>query len=139
MVQTINRVEVPVANKRELRTLTLASLISFVCIFCALWSWMPSWEGFDRFPGLICTLPFWLPFGFVLLRLHQGRIMSGLVLAGTMGCALFVPGIFLVRFVVEWQRSWSIGINLAVALLMQPVIVVAAVGALRHMQIARRD
>ena len=100
---------------------------------------MPSWRGFDRFPGLICILPFWMPYGLVLLRLYQGRIMSGMVLAGTMSCALFVPGVYLVRFVIEWQRSWWIGFNLAVALLMQPVMVVATVGVLRYKQIPRRD
>jgi hypothetical protein len=139
MDQTINQVGVPAVKPPWLRALTVASLISLVCVFCALWSWMPSWKGFDRFPGLICILPFWLPYGFVLLRLYRGRIMSGLVLAGTMGCVLFIPGVLLVRFIIEWQKSWWIGINLAVALLMQLVMVVAAVGALRSMKIVRSD
>lgn len=65
--------------------------------------------------------------------------MSGLALAAAMGCALFVPGIFLLRFVIKWQRSWWIGINFALALLLQPVMVVAAVGALRSPRIVRRD
>jgi len=139
MVQTTSQLEVPPSNQPGLRVVAVASLTSLVCIFCAIWSWMPFWRGIDRFPGLICILPFWMPYGFVLLRLYQGRIMSGMVLAGTMGCALFVPGVFLVRFVIEWQRSWWIGINLAVALLMQPVMVIAAVEALRYTQIPRRD
>jgi hypothetical protein len=100
---------------------------------------MPSWKDFDRFPGLICILPFWMPYGFVLLRLYQGRIKSGLMLAVTMGCALFVLGIFLLRFVVEWERSWWIRTNLALALLMQPVLVAAAIWTLRSMQSAPRD
>jgi hypothetical protein len=139
MVQTTSQVEVQAGNPPGLRAVAVASLISLVCIFFAIWSWMPSWRGFDRFPGLICILPFWIPYGFVLLRLYQGRIMSGMMLAGTMGCALFVPGVFLVRFVIEWQRSWWIVINLAVALLMQPVMVIATARALRYMQIPRRD
>ena len=61
------------------------------------------------------------------------------MLAVTIGCALFVPGIFLLRFVVEWQRSWWIQTNLALALLMQPVLVVAAIWTLRSMQRAPRD
>jgi len=65
--------------------------------------------------------------------------MSGLVLAGTMGCVLFIPGVLLARFIIEWQKSWWIGIDLAVALLMQLVMVVAAVGALRSMKIVRSD
>ena len=139
MVQTTNQVKVPAGNQPGLRAVAVASLISLVCIFCAIWSWMPYWRGFDRFTGIICILPFWLPYGFVLLRLYQGRIMSGMVLAGTMSCALFVPGVYLVRFVIEWQRSWWIGINLAVALLMQPVIAIATARALWYMQIPRRD
>ena len=139
MVQITDQVKVPAGNQPGLRAVAVASLISLVCIFCAIWSWMPYWRDFARFPGLICILPFWLPYGFVLLRLYQGRIMSGMVLAGTMSCALFVPGVFVVRFVIEWQRSWWIGINLAVALLMQPVIVIATARALTYMQIPRRD
>jgi hypothetical protein len=139
MVQTTNQVKLLAGNQPGLRVVAVASLISLVCIFCAIWSWMPYWRGFDRFTGIICVLPFWMPYGFVLLRLYQGRIMSGMMLAGTMSCALFVPGVYLVRFVIEWQRSWWIGINLAVALLMQPVIVIATARALRYMQIPRRD
>jgi hypothetical protein len=141
---------VPAGNQPGLRAVAVACAISLVCIFCAIWSWMPSWyyghrqsfygtDHFERFPGLVYILPFWIPYGFVLLRLYQGRIKSGLVLAATMGCALFVPGVFLLRFVVEWERSWWIGINLAVALLMQPVMVIAAARVLRYMQFPRRD
>ena len=65
--------------------------------------------------------------------------MSGLALAAAMGFALFVPGIFLLRFVIEWQRSWWIGVNFALALLLQPLMVIAAVVALRSVRIGRRD
>lgn len=139
MVQAISQVDVPPANQREPRAVAVPSLISLICIFCALWSWMPSWKGFERFPGLICILPFWMPYGFVLLRLYQGRIKSGLVLAAVMGCALFVPGVFLLQFVFEWEKSWWIRANLVLALLMQPVLVAAAVAALRSMRLASRD
>jgi hypothetical protein len=138
MVQAISQVDVPAVNQPGLRAVVVASLISLVCIICALWSWMPSWKGFDRFPGLICILPFWMPYGFVLLRLYQGRIKSGLVLAGAMGCALFVPGVVLLHYVFEWERSWWIKTNLAFALLVQPVLVLASVGVLRSMQLAPR-
>jgi hypothetical protein len=136
MVQPISEVNVPV-NRPGQRAVAVASSISLVCIFCAFWSWMPSWKDFDRFPGLVCILPFWMPYGFVLLRLYQGLIKSGLVLAATMGCALFVPGVFLLRFVVEWERSWWIQTNLELALLMQPVLVAAAIWTL--MQRAPQD
>ena len=100
---------------------------------------MPSWKEFDRFPGLICILPFWLPYGFILLRLYGGRVKSGLALAVAMGCALFVPGAFLLRFVIEWERSWWVQSNLALALLMQPVLVAAAIWTFRSVQRAPRS
>jgi hypothetical protein len=131
MLQTISQVGLlAVARSRE-RAVAVASSVSFVCIFCALWSWMPSWKDFERFPGLICILPFWLPYGFILLRLYGGRVKSGLVLAVAMGCALIVPGVFLIRFVTEWDQGWWIRGNLALALLMQPVLVAAAIRTYR--------
>ena len=108
MVNVLSRDEVPASNRRPLHAVAVVSLISFFCIICAIWNWMPAWKGFERFPGLVCILPFWLPYGFVFLRVLQGRIKSGLFLAGVMGCALLVPGIFLLRFVFEWERSWWI-------------------------------
>ena len=139
MVHAISPVDEPTVHRPELRVVTVASSVSLICIFCAFWSWMPFWKGFERFPGLVCILPFWMPYGFVLLRLHQNRVISGLGLAATMGCALFVPGVLVARFAIEWQRSWWIGINLAVALLMQPVMAAAALRALRYLRIVRRD
>jgi hypothetical protein len=140
MVQAISRFDLLEAAKLHgRRVVAVASFLSLVCIFCAFWSWIPHWKYSDRPVGLICILPFWVPYGFVLVRLYEGRVLSGLVLAGTMGCALFVPGVLLMRFVIEWQRSWWIGTNLAVALLMQLVIVVAAVVSLKYMQIDRRN
>jgi hypothetical protein len=131
-------VDVPAVNQSRRRAVVVACLISLLCMICAIWSWMPSWKGFHRFPGLICILPFWMPYGFVVLRLYQGRVKSGLVLAGVMGCALFVPGVVLLRYVFEWERSWWIKTNLAFALLVQPVLVVAAVGALRSIHLTPR-
>lgn len=100
---------------------------------------MPTWDGFERFPGLICILPFWLPYGFVFLRVYQGRTKSGLVLAGVMACALLVPGVFLLRFVFEWEKSWWIKANLGLALLMQPLLVLTVAVALSSTPLARRD
>jgi hypothetical protein len=56
-----------------------------------------------------------------------------------MGCALFVPGIYLFRFVVEWPQSWWVRTNIAIALLIQPVLVVAAVWTYRSLPPACRD
>jgi hypothetical protein len=139
MVKVLSRVEAPIVNRRALHAVAAASLISFFCILCAMWSWMPAWDGFKRFPGLICILPFWLPYGFVFLRVYQGRTKSGLVLAGVMACALLVPGIVLLRFVFEWERSWWIKANLGLALLMQPLLVLTVAVALSSTPLARRD
>jgi len=139
MVKRINQVEVPALSQPWLRTVVVASLISFVCIFCAFWSWIPYWKDFNRSEGMLCIFPFWLPYLFVLVRLYEGRVLSGLVLAGTMGWTLLAPGVLLIHFVIEWQRNWWIEMNLAVALLAQPVAAVAAVESLGYMQIARRD
>lgn len=138
MIQPISQLDVSAVNQGGLRAVAVASLVSLFCIICALWSWIPSWKDFDRFPGLICILPFWVPYAFVLLRLFQGRIKSGLVLAGVMGCALFVPGVALLHYVFEWERSWWVKTNLALALLVQPVLVSASAGVLRSMQLAPR-
>ncbi|GAC1677224.1 MAG: hypothetical protein PVS2B2_13480 [Candidatus Acidiferrum sp.] len=48
-------------------------------------------------------------------------------LAIAMGCALLVPGVYLLRFVTEWDQGWWIRGNLALALLMQPLLIVAAI------------
>ena len=139
MIQAISQLDVSAVNQRGLRAVVAASLVSLACVICALWSWMPSWKDFNRFPGLICILPFWMPYAFVLLRLYRGRIKSGLVLAAAMGCSLFVPGVVLLHYAFEWERSWWIKTNLALALLVQPVLVLASVGVLRSMRHAPRD
>jgi len=140
MAQSVSPVGLMAAvTRRGQRAVAVASFVSFVCIFCSFWSWIPSWKDFDRFPGLICILPFWLPYGFILLRLYGGKIKSGLALAVAMGCALFVPGVLLLRFVFEWESSWWIQSNLALALLMQPVLVASAISTCRSMQCAPRD
>jgi len=56
-----------------------------------------------------------------------------------MACALLVPGIFLLRFVFEWERSWWIKANLGLALLMQPLLVLTVAVALSSTQLARRN
>jgi hypothetical protein len=43
-----------------------------------------------------------------------------------MGCALLVPGLYVIRFLFKWERNWWILGNLILALLMQPVLVVIA-------------
>jgi len=53
-----------------------------------------------------------------------------------MGCALFVPGVALLHFVFEWERSWWIKTHLVLALLAQPFLVLASVAVLRSMRLA---
>jgi len=136
MVQAISQVDLLEAVKRHgQRVVAVACSISLFCILCVFWSWMPSWKNYE----LLCILPFWMPYAYLLLRLYEGRVESGLALAAAMGCAQFVPGVYLFRFVLEWQRSWWIETNLALALLMQPVLVAAAIWTFRSMGHAPRD
>src|SRR5215467_10606499 len=108
------------------QALIWASAISFVSILLAFWAWIPSWMDSSRLSGLLFLLPFLLPYGFIPLRLHTRRVFSGLTLAIAMGCALFVPGIYVIRFLFKWDRNWWILGNLILALLIQPVLVVIA-------------
>jgi len=116
-------------NSRYLRVLTLASAVVFVSLLGAFWVWIPSWKYPNRLVGLLVLLPFLLPYGFIPLRLNSRRVHSGLTLAIAMGCALVVPGVYLIRFVSKWENNWWILGNLVVALLMQPVLVVIAARA----------
>ena len=111
------------------QALIWASAISFVSILLAFWAWIPSWMDSSRLSGLLFLLPFLLPYGFIPLRLHTRRVFSGLTLAIAMGCALFVPGIYVIRFLFKWERNWWIMGNLILALLMQPVLIVIAAKA----------
>ncbi len=120
-------------ERRYRQALTWASVVAFVSIFNAFWVWIPSWEGVGRLLGLLILLPFLLPYAFIPLRLHTRRFTSGFRLAIAVGCALFVPGIYLIRFVHTWDKRWWIFGNLILALLMQPVLTAIAAHVLISM------
>lgn len=111
---------------RHQRALIWASTLSFVSILLGFWAWIPSWMHSSRLSGLLFLLPFLLPYGFIPLRLLNRRVFTGLTLAFAIGCALFVPGLYVIRFLFKWERNWWILGNLVLALLMQPVLVVIA-------------
>lgn len=125
------REDIPSALEvRYRRILTWASIVTLVCILSLFWSWTPAGE---RLLDLFALLPFLLPYAFIPLRLHSRRLRSGLTLALAMGCALFIPGIYLLRFALTWdKRSWILG-NLILSLLMQPVLIVLAAKTLFSM------
>jgi hypothetical protein len=116
---------VPEFRYREV--LACASAVSFVSILLPIWAWLP--KDLGRQLGLIAFLPFYLPYAFIPLRLYGQRLRSGLTLAITMGCALVVPGVYLVRFAITWDRRWLVLGNLTVALLMQLVLIIIGVKA----------
>jgi hypothetical protein len=116
---------VPEFRYREV--LACASAVSFVSILLPIWVWLP--KDLGRQLGLIAFLPFYLPYAFIPLRLYGQRLRSGLTLAITMGCALVVPGVYLVRFAITWDRRWLVLGNLTVALLMQLVLIIVGVKA----------
>jgi hypothetical protein len=107
--------------------LAFASAVSFVSIVITLLAWFPKEES--RLLGVLVLLPVFLPYGFIPLRLYGRRLRSGLTLAMTMGGALFIPGIYLVRFAITWDNRWWVLSNLIVALLMQVVLLVVALKA----------
>jgi hypothetical protein len=115
---------------RDLRLLTWASIVTLICILIAFWSWTSSVE---RLPTLLALLPVLLPYGFIPLRLHGQRLRSGLTLSLVMSSALFIPGIYLVRFALTWDKRWWIVGSLITALLMQAVLAVIAAKSLFSM------
>jgi len=124
MAQKLSEGVLPTAALRYRRVLTGASAISFVSILLAFWGWFP--KGESRFLGLLFLLLVLLPYAFIPLRLYGQKLRSGLNLALAMGCALCVPGIYLVRFAFTWDRRWWILGNLILALSMQPILIVTA-------------
>jgi hypothetical protein len=124
MSQELSEGVLPVAVFRYRQVLTWASAISFVSILIAFWVWFPKDES--RLIELLFLLPVLLPYAFIPLRLHGQRVRSGLTLAITMGCALLIPGIYLLRFALTWDKRWWILGNLILGLLMQPVLIVIA-------------
>src|SRR5260370_37079616 len=110
---------------RYRQALTWACAISFVSILLTFWAWFPKDQS--RLLAVLALLPLLLPYAFIPWRLHSQRLRSGLNLAITMGGALFVPGIMLVRFALTWDRRWWILGTLILGLLMQLVLLVLAV------------
>jgi hypothetical protein len=126
----------PAFRYREM--LACASAASLVAVLLIFWAWFPKDES--RLLGLLVLLPVFLPYAFIPLRLYGQRLRSGLTLAITMGCALVVPGIYLVRFAITWDSRWWVFGNLIVALLMQLVLIVVGVKAyIRFPRLPRAD
>jgi hypothetical protein len=107
--------------------LAFASAVSFVSIVITFLAWFPKDE--NRLLGVLVLLPLFVPYGFVPLRLYGRRFRSGLTLAMTMGGALVIPGIYLIRFAITWDNRWWVLSNLTVALLMQLVLLVVGLKA----------
>jgi hypothetical protein len=109
----------------------LTSLASAACIFAAASIHLS--QSFEWFAGLIPLSIFWLPYVFIPFRLRGENIKSGLTLAVAMGSALFLPGIALLYHVHQWEESWWIQGILLLGLLLQPTLVVTAVGAYKSL------
>jgi hypothetical protein len=125
MARELSEGVLPAAAFRYRQVLKWASIISSVSILIAFWVWLPKDES--RLVLLLVLLPVLLPYTFIPLRLYSQRLRGGLTLAIAMGCALFVPGIYLIRFAFTWDRRWWVLGNLILALLMQSVLIVTAV------------
>jgi len=108
---------------RNRQMLTGASSVTLVCILDISWWWSLSGQ---KLLDLFVLLPLLLPYGFIRLRLYSRRFRSGLTLALAMGCAQLIPGMYLLRFALTWDRHWWILGNLILGLLMQIALVVIA-------------
>jgi hypothetical protein len=110
--------------------LTWACAISSISILLTFWTWFPKDE---RLLAVFPLLPLLLPYAFISLRLYSQGFRSGLNLAISMGSALLVPGIMLIRFALLWDRRWWLLGNLILAALMQLVLIVLAVKTYIHL------
>jgi hypothetical protein len=116
--------------------LASASGVSFVSLLITFWVWWPKEEGYKL--GLLLLLPVFLPYAFIPLRLYGHRLRTGLTLAMSMGGALFVPGIYLIRFAITWDNRWWVLCNLIVAILMQlPLFIIALTAYIRLPRLPR--
>src|SRR5258705_3585407 len=115
----------PAFRYREM--LACASAVSLVSVLLIYWVWLPKVES--RLLGSLALLPVVLPYIFIPLRLYGQQPRNGLSSAITMGSALVVPGMYLVRFAITWDSRWWVLGNLIVALLMQLVLIVVGVKA----------
>jgi hypothetical protein len=115
---------------RDLRLLTWASIVTLVCICIVFWSWTSSGQ---RLLYLLALLPVLLPYAFIPLRIRSQRLRSGLTLSLAMSSALFIPGIYLLRFALTWDKRWWIVGSFVTALLMQAVLAVNAANSLLSM------
>ena len=107
------------------------SLASAACLIAA--ECIGLWSSYDWFESLAVLSILWLPYIFIPFRLRGNRIKSGLTLAIAMGSTLFVPGIVFLYYLHEWERSgWTQGIFL-LGLLLQPILVAAALRAYRSL------
>ncbi len=125
------------ANPRLRGVVTLASLVSAGCIMAAASIRLS--QSVEWFEGLAILFVFWLPYVFIPFRLRGEKVKSGLSLAIAMGCALFVPGVALIYHVHQWAESWWIQGTVLLALLIQPILVAAAVRAYKSLPRERHD
>ena len=117
--------DVGVPASRYRPVLTFASAVSFACIVITFLAWFPKEES--RLLGVFVLLPVFLPYGFIPLRLYGGGFRSGITLAMTMGGAMVIAGIYLVRFAITWDNRWWVLTILIVALLMQLILLIVSV------------
>jgi hypothetical protein len=125
-LQPKNAVPIPLLSSGELRhrrILTWTSVLTLVCLVFLILSWVSSEKKLDYFVGL---LPVYLSYGFIVLRLYSGSFRAGLKLAIAMGSAFGIASVYLIRYLIRWDKNWLILGILAIATLLQTVLVVVA-------------
>jgi hypothetical protein len=119
------------------RVVVLTCLVSTICLSAA--TWLRFSQSVEWFPTVLWLFPFWLPYVFVPFRLRGQRIKSGFSLAMAMGGALILPGVALIYYIHEWGENWWLQGTLFVALLVQPILAVAAFRGYKSLPQEPRD
>jgi hypothetical protein len=119
------------------RFVSQACLVSAVCLIAA--TCLRFSQGAEWIQTVLLLSPFWLPYIFIPFRLRGPRIKSGFSLAMAIGGAAFLPGVALIYYIHEWGENGWIEGTLFVALLVQPILAVAAFRGLKSLPREPRD
>lgn len=115
----------------------LGSLASSVCIIAAYL--FANLKTVDWFVGLLFISPCWLPYVFIFFRFRGDQPKTGFSLAIAMGFAAFAPAIAVLYYAHEWHGVWRIQGSLLLLVMLQPILIGAAIRAYNSLPTRPRD
>lgn len=124
-------------QRRRLALLVVCSLISLIGIFT-----LDACAGRHDKGGPLLSMPFWLPYLFVILRSRSEKpkkLKSGFALSVAMGCAMFPPAAWLIWYAHSWNSTGWIQAGLALIALVQLPLIVAGLRGWRSLPREYRD